>query len=843
MSNPDKTEANLTASRGRQEGRATGAASCPPQADTSPQALVDDEQRFRALVESTSDWIWETGADGTYSYCSPRVRDLLGYDPSEMIGHTPLDFMPPDEAERVRALVAKAFGAREPIVAFENTNLHKDGREVVLETSALPMLDEQGALLGYRGIDRDITERIRAHQARRLNESRLDTLVKLSEMTDVPFRELADFVLEEAVRLTDSKIGYLAFLNDDETVLTMHAWSRTAMAECMIADKPLEYPVDETGLWGEAVRQRRAIITNDYQGPSPMKKGYPEGHVAIKRHMNVPVFDGEHIVVVAGVGNKKDEYDESDVRQLTLLMDGMWKIVERRRSAEALRKSKNDLQITLNSIGDAVIATDADGLIVRMNPVAERLTGYTADEACGRPLSEVFHIVDDVTHQEVENAVQLVLREGDAVGLTSRALLLDRNGVEHEIADSGAPIRDDDGTVVGVVLVFRDVGEEYALQERLRQSQKMEAIGELAGGVAHDFNNLLTGIMGNAQLISMRVEPDSQEAGFAEAIVKASTRAADLTRQLLSFSRKGRFQTIPVDVHLVIGEAVGLLKHSIDRRIVIRQDLAASPSIVTGDPGQLQNAILNLGVNARDAMKGGGDLLIATRNVMLDKEYCYAHSDDALPGPYIEISVSDTGAGMDAELQKRIFEPFFTTKKAGEGTGLGLAGVYGTVKSHFGLIHVYSKLDAGSTFKVLLPLADSVTVETQDDQDRAVRGKGRVLVVDDEETVRNFAAAALEELGYTVVACADGVEAIEIYRREGQSIDLVLLDLIMPKLDGEDAFRLMKDIDPSVHVLLASGFSRDRTVDALLGQGARGFLSKPYSIDELSREVARCILA
>jgi len=390
--------------------------------------------------------------------------------------------------------------------------------------------------------------------------------------------------------------------------------------------------------------------------------------------------------------------------------------------------------------------------------------------------------------------------------------------------------------------VVRDITGRKRAEDQLRQSQKMEAIGQLAGGVAHDFNNLLTCVMGNAQLLEMRLPEDSDNTPLVGDIINASTRAADLTDQLLSFSRKGRQQSINVDVHQIIAEVVRLLSHSIDRRIEISQGLEASRSIVRGDPTQLQNAILNLGVNARDAMPNGGKLTFATRNVTLDDRSEVTESYEVAGGTYLEIDVADTGVGMDAAIQKRIFEPFFTTKKHGRGTGLGLAGVYGCVHSHHGVVQVYSKVAKGSTFKILLPLSqDSVASPTPDPPSRPVRGHGHILVVDDEEIIRNFASKALGELGYQVNTCWNGATGVKFFEAHHGEIDLVILDLIMPELGGEDAFARMREIDPDAHILISSGFSRHETTTSLLAAGAKGFLNKPFDVSELSQYVARYI--
>jgi|GEM_PF-2117200 len=516
-------------------------------------------------------------------------------------------------------------------------------------------------------------------------------------------------------------------------------------------------------------------------------------------------------------------------------------VTARKQAEERLRDSEANLQITLDSIGDAVIATDSKGCVHRMNTVAEILTGWLAKDAIGQDLETVMRITDLDTRQKLPNPIFEVMRIGYVISFSERCLLSSKSGKERQIASKGSPIRDAEDNIVGVVLVFRDVTEEYALQEQLRQAHKMRAIGHLAGGVAHDFNNLLTAILGNAELLKFNQEPGSEDEMAAESIVQASTRAAELTHQLLAFSRKGKLQSVPVDLNKIISqEIIGLLSRSIDKRISITQKLNASASIVQGDPTDLQNAILNLGVNARDAMPEGGTLTFATNNLILDVDYSAEFAYEILPGEYIEIVVSDTGVGMSPEVQKHIFEPFYTTKPVGEGTGLGLSGVFGCVKSHNGLIRVQSEVGRGSTFRVLLPLSKAKPDEQEVLEDLPPQqGTGHIMIVDDEETVRTLAARTLQGLGYTVTTCADGIEAISYYQHHYDEVDLVILDLIMPKLGGLETLLRLKKTNPSVKVLVASGYAQPSVVAAVLKEGALEVLNKPYRIGLFSEAVAR----
>ncbi len=510
---------------------------------------------------------------------------------------------------------------------------------------------------------------------------------------------------------------------------------------------------------------------------------------------------------------------------------------------ERVRASEENLAITLNSIADAVIATNNQGEITGLNKAAEVLTAWSEADAVGMPLAVVFRIVDTETREDVDSPVDRILGAGEAVLPDDHTSLLARDGNEHQISASAEPIRDRNGGIVGVVLVFRDITDEYAMQEQLRQVQRMEAIGQLAGGIAHDFNNLLTPIMGNAQLLINDLQDQQEQLELSKQIMLAAERASYLTWQLLAFSRKGDQRENVVDLHRVIEEVHGLLARTIDRRIEIKTFYQATDAQVLGDPTQLQNMVLNLGVNARDAMTAGGELSFTTREVELEEAFCQSLPSDIEAGSYIELAVSDTGIGMDQQTQERIFEPFFTTKDQGESRGLGLASVDGCVKSHGGIAQVYSEVGRGTTIKVLLPrLLSKVDQEPPAAvTPELVRGEGTILVVDDEEIVRNFAARALRSLGYTVAMCANGLEAVEYFRDHHAEIDLVLLDMIMPKLSGEETFRQMKEIAPDVRVVIASGFSQNQTAVRLLQEGVYSYLNKPFRTEELSQEVARFI--
>ncbi|MBN2788890.1 MAG: response regulator [Candidatus Delongbacteria bacterium] len=382
--------------------------------------------------------------------------------------------------------------------------------------------------------------------------------------------------------------------------------------------------------------------------------------------------------------------------------------------------------------------------------------------------------------------------------------------------------------------------EKRILENRLHQAEKLQSIGQLAGGVAHDFNNQLTGIIGYADLLRYALKDNRELAHYVDNILIASKRSSDLTNQLLAFARKGKYLSVEIDVHRIIMEVISLLQHSIDKRISLQQVFKANPPVINGDPTQIQNALLNLALNARDAMPNGGSLVFETNIVELNEGYCNKKIEKIQPGKYIEISITDTGTGMTNETQNRVFEPFFTTKDVGKGTGMGLPAVYGTVKNHNGSIDVISEIGKGTTVKIYLPISSSVSdIETKDDiEDVVLNKKLRILLVDDEDMVLNIGKEMLELYGHSISICKDGIEAVELYKKNWKDIDLVILDMVMPRLSGNETFYAMKEINPELNVLLSSGYSISGEAQKLLAQGAKGFIQKPFTLSELTRSIA-----
>jgi len=399
------------------------------------------------------------------------------------------------------------------------------------------------------------------------------------------------------------------------------------------------------------------------------------------------------------------------------------------------------------------------------------------------------------------------------------------------------PVPDANGRPYRVAGLGADITRRRELEQSLLQSQKLKAIGQLAGGVAHDFNNMLTAIMAAAEELGELV-PNAEQRALCAMISSASDRASELTRSLLSFSRKGRLNTMAVDLHSVIRETARLLERSIDRRVRLVLELGACDATVMGDAAQLQSALLNLGINARDAMPQGGELRVSTRLRHLDKDACASLAPGLRAGPFIQLSVRDTGIGMSAEIQGRIFEPFYTTKAIGQGTGLGLAAVYGIVVEHGGAVTVYSEVGRGSVFHLYLP-ASGVATRVVEPRLEAKPGSGLVLLVDDETLVREVGSRLLKSLGYQVVSARDGAEGVSLFEARHRELVAVVCDMVMPVLSGADATARMHAIDPAVPIVICSGYTYDDRIGSAEPSAAAAFLPKPFHRNDLSRVLSR----
>ncbi|MBV9010390.1 MAG: PAS domain S-box protein, partial [Verrucomicrobia bacterium] len=534
---------------------------------------------------------------------------------------------------------------------------------------------------------------------------------------------------------------------------------------------------------------------------------------------------------------------EMVIDNATLYVAMIRDVTEQKRFERELAAEKESLAVTLRSIGDGVITTDVQGKVTIMNHAAETLTGWDAAEAIGQPLKSVFKVSIDVGAQAKSHRGML-RSDGHSLVMSSsdNAKLISRDGSERLIEQVASPIRDRKNQVEGVVLVFRDITErEHTAAER-RKAESLEQLGLLAGGIAHDFNNLLTAIIGNISLASILLPKESEMSVRLEDAKNASMRARDLAQQLLTFARGGAPIKKTASIGKLIQDTVSFSLRGSQTRSEFKVPKDLWPAEV--DAGQISQCVANLIVNADQAMSRGGTIRIACENY----HHAAGNGDsvaDLGPGDYVKIAISDEGCGIPEQYLKRIFDPYFTTKP--KGNGLGLATTYSIIKHHKGLITVESQVNRGSTFTLYLPAASRVVIaeEAPRKNPTELQGTGSVLVVDDEEAIRELVEFTLNHLGYDVATAESAIAGLELYRErleQGKRFDAVILDLTLPGgMGGREALKRLIEIDPAVNAIVSSGYATDATMSRYQDYGFRGVIAKPYEASELGRVVRETI--
>lgn len=624
------------------------------------------------------------------------------------------------------------------------------------------------------------------------------------------------FIAPVQTKLHSSELDLFSDMSGSDQVSTI-GWTRVEMSGKIIALKNREM-VQRSILIALVLTLAVAMMT----------------YLFLKEQIRRPLKQLVAAVEEVGKGKLDQKIEVPVSNEIGILAEEFNRMAEalREREIELLRMAK-----AVEGANEGILISDTGDRVVYANPAFETMTKLERNEVLGSSLMS--HMGCDRSGDHCKQFME-ALEEGRPYSLETTITRKDGSSFLAEISIS--PIFNDRGEKIYTRLVERDITEKDRLEKSLMHSQKMEAVGTLAGGIAHDFNNILNGIIGYATLAmdSLKADGDKVQKHLTT-IDSLGRRAAGLTQQLLGFARRGKYRSEPMSLNALAEEVAALLTETLDRRITIIKHLATALPLVKADANQLHQVVLNLCINARDAMPEGGMLTFKTDVILVDQNTAVKYKYEVNPGWYVQLAISDTGHGMEKETIERIFEPFFTTKEPGKGTGLGLAMVYGIIKNHGGFISVYSVPGMGTTFKIYLPRSEE-TLKTQiAGKEEKSMANETILVVDDEMFIRDMLEEMLTPFGYKVIAAGSGEECIKMLGAGQTSVDLVLMDLIMPGMGGKKAFENVKAMRPDIKVLISSGYGDEEDVRDILDTGAVGFVQKPYFRDQLIEGIRRAL--
>ncbi|MFC1816346.1 PAS domain S-box protein [Thermodesulfobacteriota bacterium] len=650
-------------------------------------------------------------------------------------------------------------------------------------------------------------------------------------------------VLDIVLSIMQSEFGVFGYIDEHGNLvipsMTRHIWDK-----CRVPEKDIRYPHDTWGdsLWCRALREKRTFHSNQ-----PSAK-VPAGHIPIQRNVAVPiVFQGE-VIGLLQVANKETDYDADDIHLQETICDAIAPILntrlqrdqQERKRAEAdgaVKEAEARYRAIFEGAAEGILVADLETQRFRYcNPAICKMLGYTEEEFIGLGVTDI-HPKESLDH--VLAAFEAQAR-GDRLLASSLPCLRKDGSVIYADVTAAPVVIDGRKCNVGF---FVDVTEHRKLEAQLMQSQKMEAVGRLAGGIAHDFNNLLTSIIGYGELSLMSAGEDELLRENIEEIVKAGKSAAALTRQLLAFSRKQTIKPEVLNLNDIITDHNNMMKRLIGEELEI--EIVLSPDLfnVKVDPSQVEQVLMNLLVNAKDAMSIGGKVTIETANMELDESYVLTHGIEIKAGSYVLLKISDTGIGMDKETQANIFEPFFTTKEKGKGTGLGLSTVYGIIKQNNGYIWVYSEPGEGTTFKIYLPISEDTVkpFEKKEYKPDELNGNETILLVEDEESVRKMVKKALESFGYSVLVAQEGDEAISLFKLYQDQIQLVITDVVMPIMSGPELIVVLQSLKADIKTIYMSGYSNNAILHQRVLEDGINFIEKPFSPQEIALKVRQVL--
>jgi PAS domain S-box-containing protein len=753
------------------------------------EALREREKMLSLVINAVPQNIFWKDTKLVFVGCNERFARSAGLSsPAEIVGKTDYD-LPwlPEEAESYQRDDRKVMRLDCASYHIQESQHQNDGPQLTLDTTKIPLHDDAGLVVGILGIYEDISKRVSVERELKESEEQLRVIVEASQAGIITVGP------DGTVNFANRRMAEMFGVGMSELLGTSYvSWL---------------HPTDKEE--GEALAQR--LLLGEIAA------------VSVERHY----LRGDGSDFWGYLSGRRLENDDGTLRALVGCIADVTAL---KSSQSALEREKERLTVTLRSIGDGVITVDTEGRVVLLNRAAEGLCGYRQEEAAGLPLDQVFRVFDERSGVAKQNSIARALASGVVIEESGIGMLVSRDGSERIIVSKTAPILDRNHQIPGVVLVFSDITERREIEEELFKARKLESLGILAGGIAHDFNNLLTGIMGNISLSRAQLPDSHQAATFLERARKGSEQAKELTLQLLTFSKGGApIKKLTSITQVLRDSAIFALRGS-----NVRCDFDIAPDLWNTeiDTGQMSQVISNLVINADQAMPDGGTILIRAENVLPLEE-----SDQ---DRRIRITFKDTGVGISEENVSRIYDPYFSTKTT--GSGLGLATVYAIIKNHDGEIRVFSRLTHGTTFAITLPAQEGGALqqapsEPQMEAFESAEGGGRILLMDDEDAIREMAAAALSMFGYLPEVACDGEEMLELYRQAqegGEPFDAVIMDLTVPGgMGGKEAVRKLLELDPQALAIASSGYSEDPVMANFRDYGFVGIVSKPYSLQEL----------
>lgn len=812
------------------------------------QALLEGEARYHAVVEDQTDLICRYRLDGRLSFVNEAYLRCFGKQRRELIGHNYIPQIPePDLATVLEQL--KRITPDSPVVNVEHRVIFPDKTVRWQHWIHRGIYTPEGGIIEFQGVGRDITDRKHSELERELNEKRLELLLQLSALSDLTQDEILAFSLEAVLTTVQSEFAFIGFMDDAETFMTITAWSQGVMDHCVMDSAPLEFPIAEAGLWGEPVRQRVPIVVNDYAAPHPQKRGCPVGHIPIKRFMAVPIFDGDRIVAVAAAANKEEEYTQSDLNALTVLMEKLFNLLKRKWVEEALRASREEIKAYLDNSFDVIFALNPEGDFQFASRAWERHFGYPVSEVLGKNFAQFVH-PDDVSPCVVYLAY--ILRGGE-VKTSPPYRVRHADGSWRWFVANGSPYMDKQGgwQFIGV---GHDITERMLAENNLRQAKVAAEVASQAKSsflatMSHEIRTPLSALLGNIELLeTSQLAPDQRQ--YLKDCRSASEMLLQVLNDVLDFSKieAGKlelnseiFSIFSTAWQLVRIFAVSAKQKEIELIPLLADDL---PAYISGDQQRLRQIISNLLSNAIKFTDHGTVTLEITQNGSV-----VGYEPDTV---MLVISVQDTGKGIPLDKQDSIFDSFTQLEALNTrhhtGTGLGLAICRRLTEMMGGTISLSSVPDEGSVFSLLLPVTVcQAPPQKQRSRDSKPVMPWHILLADDEELGRATTATLLRRRGYQVTEAANGAGLLDALQR--QQFDIVLSDISMPDMDGLEVVRIIRSgervgIDALIPAIAMTAHAFYRDVESFLSAGFSGYASKPIDFEALLQQIDElCIKA